>query len=148
MTASATIEEAAARCRARMAGAKVGDWVWCCHHDRMLETLTEPPENRIDCILYVKPEHERIVRLDAFRLVVGPLPEWPVKAWRAYNETWQAYRHARQAYDEAWRAYAGVVLAYDAAERAARPEVEALFAVECADVPWGPRGLIFPEVRA
>ena len=60
------------------------------------------------------------------RPVTGALPE-PMQ--RVYAE-WQRVDAELQRVD---------------AEHAA--EIDALWAVECADVPWGPDGLVFPEVK-
>ena len=34
-----TIEEELTDCRAALAGSKVGDLVWCCHHEVLAEVL-------------------------------------------------------------------------------------------------------------
>ena len=99
---------------------KVGSPWWCVHHEVRLEHLTEPVENRVAYIRSGKAAHEVETRLRAMRPVVGPLPPALQKA----SADWQ-------------KAYA---------DHAA--EIDALFAAECADVPWGPDGLVFPDPDA
>ena len=91
---------------------------WCIHHEVKLEPLSEPIENRARYIREAKAEHEIETRLRAMRPVTGALPE-PMRR-----------------VDAEWRRVDS--------EHAA--EIDALWAVECADVPWGPDGLVFPEV--
>jgi hypothetical protein len=63
----ATIEEAAAACRASFAANSEATHAWCCHHKVFLEKLAEPPENRIYYILHHKLKDEQITRLNNFR---------------------------------------------------------------------------------
>jgi hypothetical protein len=56
-----------------------------------------------------------------------------------------ACQQANAAYRQANAAYRQASVAYRQALREHAPEIDALFAVECADVPWGPDGLVFPE---
>lgn len=85
----------------------LGSLWWCIHHNRKLEALTEPVENRVRAIRETKAPHEQETRLRALR---------PASV---------ALASASKAYDEA---------------------VASAWAAECADVPWGPNGLVFPEV--
>ena len=62
-----TIEQEAAACRKAFAKSKVGDWAWHIHHTELCEKITEPIENRIQCILTQKAEHERAIRLRLMR---------------------------------------------------------------------------------
>ena len=66
-----TIEQEAAACRKAFKGVKVGAPVRCCHHDTLVEVLTEPPKNRIYYILTAKDFGEQARRLHEFR----PIPK-------------------------------------------------------------------------
>ncbi len=69
MGALKSIREELADCVVRFEGVGVGDWVWCCHHDILIEQLTEPPGSRINWILQEKNFKERARRLFEFRPV-------------------------------------------------------------------------------
>ena len=62
-----TIEQEADACRNAFAKSKVGDWAWHIHHMELCEKIEEPIENRIQCIITQKPEHERALRLRLMR---------------------------------------------------------------------------------
>ena len=62
-----TIGQETAACRKAFAKSKVGDWAWHIHHTELCEEIMESIENRIQCILTVKPEHERALRLRLMR---------------------------------------------------------------------------------
>ena len=66
-----SIETAATECRERFKNSKVGDPVWCCHHEELHEKLEESAEARIAYILSAKPEHEQELRLNEFRPVIA-----------------------------------------------------------------------------
>ena len=104
----------------------IGSFWWCIHHGIKLEPLAEPIEIRVRYIREGKAAHEVETRLRAMRPVAGALPE-PVQRVNA---------ELRRVSDEWRRVYA---------EHAA--EIDALFAAECADVPWGPNGLVFPKAK-
>ena len=119
---------------------------WCVHHQVRLEPLTEPIENRVRYIRENKFEHEVETRLRAMRPVTGALPE-PVQRvnaeWQRVVAEWQrVVAEWQRVYAELQRVDAERQRVY--AEHAA--EIDALWAAECADVPWGPDGLIFTEV--
>jgi len=92
-------------------------WILHCHHDLLLEPLTEPLENRIAYIKKEKPEDERILRLRLLKVLspkeLNLLPKKAyIKAWKAYDKAWEAcgkaweaYIKARKAYDKAWKAF-------------------------------------------
>ena len=152
----------------------IGSMWWCIHHGVMLEPLTEPIERRAEYILSEKAEHERETRIRAMRPVVGPLPAVIVKAnadwqkahadwrkanadlqkaitdWRKADADWQKADADRQKADADWQKANADLQKADSDQRKANAdhlaEINALFAVECADVVWGPNGLIFPEV--
>ena len=64
-----SIAEEEADCRAAFVGIAVGAFMLHCHHNSLLEVLTEPAENRINYILCDKPEVEQALRLRLFRPV-------------------------------------------------------------------------------
>ena len=98
-----------------------------------LEVLMEPVENRIAYIKVEKPEHERAVRLHAMRPVKGQLPE-PVLAALSW------FGKARAEWDRA-------CAERDRACAAHYSEIMALHVVECADVKWNEKGLIFNKQK-
>ena len=98
---------------------------WCIHHAVRMEPLSEPIENRVRYIREAKEGHEVETRLRAMRPVVGPLPAAVARAYADWQKACADWQKA------------------DAGHAA---EIDALFAAECADVPWGPDGLVFPEV--
>ena len=142
-----TIEEEAAACRAAFVGVHAGAWVWCCHHERHCELLTEEPETRIAYILSSKDTREQPRRLREFRLVLGAIPEGLVAAWRQADAAmWQADAAWRQADAAGWQADAAREQAFvawrqaDAARRQANaawvPELEAMHRAEYPDTAW------------
>jgi hypothetical protein len=62
-----SIEEEAKACRKAFEGVPIGTLVWHCHHEKFVEFLIEPAENRIAYILSSKPQHEQALRLHLFR---------------------------------------------------------------------------------
>ena len=66
-----TIEQETAACRKRFEGVEVGSAVRCCHHERLLEILEKPAENRIWYILTYKGRGEQARRLHEF----WPIPQ-------------------------------------------------------------------------
>ena len=96
-----TIEVEAAECRKAFEGVEVGAVVKNCHHDRLLEVLTEPAEARITYILTSKVEGERARRLREFRPWPYPLSaelskaraEW-IKADAEYSKAYAEWRNA------------------------------------------------------
>jgi len=62
-----SIKLEAAACRKAFKGVPVGSLVLHCHHELLMEKLTEPAEDRIAYILSDKPEHEQALRLRLFR---------------------------------------------------------------------------------
>ena len=96
-----SIEEEAAACRAAFAGVTVGAWVLFCHHNIIVEQLSEPPENRISYILRKKPENERAARLHWFR----PLSQTIADDYRAKREPiYDDYRAKCDQLDDDYRA--------------------------------------------
>ena len=112
-----SIPEEAALCRAAFVGVRVGAMVRHCHHERVIEPLTQPPETRIAYILSFKPIEEQALRLHLFR----PTYNAAVKPARAtYNAADKAAWATRAAaVDAAEATYNAAVkpawTAYDAA---------------------------------
>ena len=130
----------------------IGSLWWCIHHDRKLEPLTEPVETRVNVIRETKSLHEWGTRLRALRPLTSPLPEWLKQAaaeWsqadaerrKAAAEWSQAAAECSQAAAE-WRQAAAE---WRQALRSHAGDIDRMWVAECADVPWGPHGLIFPE---
>jgi len=149
MTTLQSIPEEAALCRAAFAGVKVGAMVWHCHHERVIEPLTETAETRIAYILSVKPIEEQALRLHLFR----PTHNAAVKAAEATHNAaveaaWATYAAAVEAawathnaaVEAAWATHNAAVKAAWATHNAA---VKAAHQAECPDCPWDGR-TIFP----
>ena len=60
---------------ADLEGAKGLKWYWHIHHETLVENLTEPLQNRIDCIKSSKPKDEIKLRLKLLKPVKGILPK-------------------------------------------------------------------------
>ncbi len=154
-----SIGEEAKACRAAFENIKIGALVWHCHHEKLAEFLTSPPEHRISFILSDKPEHERALRLRLFRPVrTKNLPKYLKEAcakWEdAYAKRQEAYAKWQEAYakrQEAcakWQeAYAKWEEAYAKWQEAYAKRQEAyakeLHAKQCPNCPWDGK-TIFP----
>ena len=144
--------------RATKAQQKIGTlWCWL-HHQKPLEILTEPPENRAHYIEANKPAHEIATRLRAMRPFTGVLPA-PVRrahaawvkadaAWAQAHAAWvkadAAWAQARAAWAQARAALVKADAAWAKALVAHAPAVEAAVRACCSDVEWNARGLVFP----
>jgi hypothetical protein len=83
-----SIEKEEADCRARCEGMKVGDWILHCHHEVLLERLTEPVENRINYILRSKTDNVAL----RLRLMTPPILDAEVLAdaeWKKADAEWK-----------------------------------------------------------
>ena len=90
----------ASKCREAFEGVEVGAIVQHCHHERWLERLTEPAENRITFILENKAKDEQAERLRRFR----PLAD---ADWQKADADWQkAYADWQKADADKQKAYA------------------------------------------
>ena len=140
----------------------MSQFYWHIHHERLLEPLTEPIENRIAYIKARKPAEEQETRLRLMRPVRGKLPATLTKAAVAfgearvtYDKAWVAfsrdfipaaavaYSKARMAYSIAKAALARAQVAFEMTETIYQPELEALHLLECPDCPWD-GATIFP----
>ena len=122
-----TIKIELAACRAAFAAAPDARLAWCCHHEVLVEPLTESPEARIEYILNHKPTRERAVRLRNFRPVRIALPKAYIQAGEAYYQAWEAYGQAEQAYCQA--------------READLPELTRLHAKDWPDHTWNGRSI-------
>src|SRR5208282_5140256 len=96
-----TIEEEALECRTAFSNTHIGDFVLHCHHERLLERLTEPAENRIAYILSYKHKDEQALRLRLFRpLLINPSPEL-VKARATREKAYTEWDKARAEWNKA-----------------------------------------------
>ena len=124
MTIDERIAKAQRDCERAFEGVEVGAPVMHCHHERLAELLTEPPQNRIDYIVVEKAKQETpeqiITRLERFR---------PVDVSKL--QTWAAYDKARAAWDKAWAAVVA--------------EITARHDEFCPGCPWDGE-TIFPEI--
>ena len=104
-----SIEKEAADCLKAFKNFKVGGMVVHCHHEELVEKLSEPANNRINYILMSKPPGEQARRLREFRPVLGSLPDELNKAraeWgKAYAELAKAYAELGKARAELGKAY-------------------------------------------
>ena len=67
------------------------------------------------------------------------------KADAAWTKAYAAWTKADAARTKAYAAWDKADAALQQALKDHAPEIDALFAIECADVPWGPDGLVSPE---
>jgi len=136
MTALGTIPAEAAACRSAFADSTVGDAAWCLHHEKLIETLTEPAAVRIAFILKYKPEAEQARRLREFRPVLGPLPAEYVRARAEDDRARAEYVRAQAEYDRVWAEYVRAQAEYDRALTKAMPALEAQHREEYPDSTW------------
>jgi hypothetical protein len=88
------------------------DYAWCCHHEVLVEKLTEPYINRIEYILSDKLENEQVIRFRNFRPVVNGLEvvkEYTEKRdilYKDYNEKWDIlYKDYKEKYSILYKDY-------------------------------------------
>ena len=145
-------------------------WIWHCHHDILLEPLTEPLKNRIEYIKNNKSKNEIELRLKLLKPVKGKLPDEIIKVgkayykaqetsdkvgeayyktWEAYIKTgevsdkaWEAYYKPWEAYYKMWEAYVKVWEVYDKTLKKYSKEINELHEKECPNCPWQ-NGTIF-----
>ena len=123
-----SIAEEEAHCRAAFVGIEVGAFVLHCHHNSLLEVLTEPAENRINYILCDKPEAEQALRLRLFRPVP---PEHLSAEWDKACAEWHKARAEWDKADAEWdKARA------ELAKARAECEKSGHHAVICPGCPW------------
>jgi len=130
------------------------EFYWHIHHDKLVEPLTEPIENRIKYIKKEKPENERELRLKLLKKVKGKLPakfvkarEAYYKAREAYYKAEEAYIKAREAYYKAREAYVKARSAYYKAWEECKTEIEKLHKKECGCKYWNGREIVFSQEK-
>lgn len=129
-----TIEEEAADCRAAFEGSQIGDLVNFCHHQVIIENLSEPAEDRIAYILKDKSHWERALRLRLFRPIQRPqdIP-WPLaNALKALTKALLNYRKEVQEYGADYDVLDGLRRAYGVVQEKALKDYpfEKIFGVE------------------
>ena len=167
-----SIEEELADCRQAFAEHPDAKTVWCCHHEVLVEELTDPFEARISYILSDKPEEERAVRFRNFRpvkneaTIARPYKDYktatektradyiaatiarPYKDFSAAIATAQAWKDYRAAVSKTWEAYyaatAKAVEVYDAAIKLVEKPLVDLLNQEWPDHTWN-EGSIFKD---
>jgi hypothetical protein len=101
-----SIKLEAAACRKAFKGVPVGSFVLHCHHELLMEKLTEPAENRIAYILSDKPEHEQALRLRLFRPLTPARKTYDEASVMALVMALKTYEESREmAIDMAHKAY-------------------------------------------
>jgi len=108
-------------------------YAWHVHHDRLVEILTAPMQERIDFINESKAERERPLRLRLFKLV---------KNQSLIASIDEAYEKARATADEAYEKV--MAPAYEAYEKA----INDLHEKECRNCPWNGETIFSGKVRA
>src|SRR3990167_2405216 len=77
-------------------------FVWHCHHDILLEPLTELFSVRVQYIKEEKLEDEQPLRLRLFRKVKGKLPQEIIEAKKTCDEAWKTYIESWKARNKSW----------------------------------------------
>lgn len=130
-----SIAEEEADCRAAFVGIAVGAFVLHCHHNSLLEVLTEPAENRINYILCDKPEVEQALRLRLFRPVspehTGPELD---KAYAEWDKAYAELDKARAEWDKAYAEWGKARAEWDKAR--AEWDKAGHHAAICPGCPW------------
>ena len=146
------IQREAAACRKACKDSKVGDLMQHIHHERWLEKLTEPIENRITFILTRKAtseQPERLRRLRPFDWNKADADwnkayanrEKADAAWEKADADWEkAYANWKKA-DAAWKK------AYANWEKADASPAMLTFHTEMCGCPWDATHNIFGGVR-
>ena len=119
---------------------------WHIHHDTLVETLTEPIENRIKYIKENKPKSEIALRLKLLRPVKGKLPKEFIEARNEHDEANKRYHEALEKYIEAWNKRDKACKKYIKEMKKYRPLILALHEKECSNCTWNEeRQNIFKE---
>ena len=143
-----SIEKEAADCRARCASMKVGDLILHCHHETLLERLTEPAE---DCINYILQSKTDNVAL-RLRLMGPPIvedivlsdAEWKradAERERTDAELKRTYAEWKRIYAKCERADAEWKRTYAECERTYEPHYARLY----PDSPWNGKTIFAGE---
>jgi len=129
-----SIADEAAACRKAWAAHPKAILAWHCHHEILIEKLTEPAENRIAYILRDKPEHEQALRLHLFRPFRGPLPAQLKKATAEWHKADAEWHKADAEWHKATAEWhkAGAVIAHKK---------------QCKNCPWDGKTIFAWEIR-
>ena len=95
-----TIAQEEKLCRAAFKDIPIGTAVFHCHHEILVEFLSEPPEVRIDYILNYKLKDEQALRLRLFRPIKS---EQAGADWQKAYADWQKADADWQKADADWR---------------------------------------------
>ena len=109
---------------------------WCCHHQLLVEPLTEPWLNRVKYISEEKSKAEQASRFRSFRPVRVTLPDQVNKAETEYNKAWTKYNKARDEYVKAWNEYVKAWVNLDEVSAIFKSELEALHNQDWPDHTW------------
>jgi|SRR3990167_8621827 len=126
-----------------------------CHHKILFEYCYNYQE-RVDYINQHKPENERKVRLERFKMLteeqVAMLPIEFVEAREKYAEAWKEYAEAREKYAEAWKEYAEANKKRDDAEKKYietekkyKPQLEEAHRKICGCEEWNGEMMVFEK---
>ncbi len=134
----------ASKCREAFEGVEVGAIVQHCHHERWLERLTEPAENRITFILENKAKDEQAERLRRFRPLADADKQKAYADWQKAYADWQKADADWQKADADWqkaeadwqKAYADWQKAYADKQKADADKQKAYADRQKADADW------------
>ena len=115
------------------------------HHKILLEPLTEPIDNRVECIKENKPPDEVDLRLRLLRELteeeVNQLPKGFNQALKEYNLVGEEYNLVGEEYNLAWEKYRQDLEKY-------KPELEVWHKKVCVpDCPWNGKTIFPMEVN-
>ena len=157
-----SIEVEAAKCRKAWKAAPKAILAWHCHHEILIEPLTDPAENRIRFILSSKGEHEQALRLHLFRPFRGPIPAKLNKAhadrqkadadWQKADADRQKADADRQKADADWQKADADWKKADADWKKAdadwkKADADLFHEKQCKNCPWDGK-TIFPKEAA
>jgi hypothetical protein len=161
-----TIAQEKKACRAAFLAYPDSKWVWCCHHEKHCEPLTDPAVNRIYFILLSKTSCEQAIRLHNFRpcknaeamaqaqkacdeavdLAIKAYDKAAVQAKKAYNETLvqadKVWHEAMVQADKTWlEAVVQADKAYNKAVTLANKALRVMHKKEWPDNTWNGKSI-------
>ena len=112
-----------------------------CHHKILFEHCYNYQE-RVDCINRTKPENERKVRLERFKMLteeqVAMLPQEFVEASRKYHEAWEKLVEAWEKLVEACKKLVEPCKKY-------KPQLEEVHRKICGCKEWNGKMMVFEK---
>ena len=112
-----------------------------CHHKILFEHCYNYQE-RVDCINRTKPENERKVRLERFKMLteeqVAMLPQEFVEASRKYHEAWEKLVEACKKLVEACKKFVGPCKKY-------KQQLEEVHRKICGCKEWNGKMMVFEK---